>query len=616
LLTVTNLQGVSEPLFGFKGLGRNRNLNGERVIRFLLFPMETNKYSYPLVIEESTIEFDGDVYRIKNVKRRSKGRTSYKEVVAIHDFFADLIDSHKYELFTGSMTFAASLNFIFDGTGYTYSVVDSFLAEQFENFGDDNRVALFQEILSRYEAEYTRTDKHLTFKKQIGIDTDVQFRYNHNVKAVSEEVDTKNLSTYIRGYGKDGLEVIYTSPNVDIFGIRHAPPVRDERYTTESGLLARLESEIQDIPNMSITIDLADLRRAGYLYEVANEGDRIFLIYEPLNIDTEARIMEIDEEYNEKLEVVKTDVTLANFKDSIIEKLAGFSQAQKNLKGILDGSKPLPYNVMPEAIKKASEALTSAQTELEFEQGIIARDPTNPNRLVLFNSAGLGVSLDGGMTFEEAITYLGINTNLLTAGQIKTNNIQIIGQDGQFYWDGNALWAIDSSDPNKYVRLNKDGLYIARGAATIERPDGYKVINNGMANFDLNIQGGTPQYIDETKYGDGTYVVNTEGPYIRTASTAYVRFDYFRLRHTSRYAHFAFYAKGGGAGAYAYVRIIDNLGNTLATNMTNSTSDANIGVTIDMGVPTGQEKLFYAEIKSTSTDNPCRVRLATKYMTG
>ena len=279
-------------------------------------------------MEESTIEFDGDIYRIKNVKRKSKGKTYYKDVVAIHDFFASLIDSHLYETHTGSMTFAAALDFVFAGTDVTFSIVDSFYAEQFENFGDDNRIALFQELLKRYEAEYTRVDNHLTFKKQIGNDTDIQFRYDHNVKSIAEEVDTKNLSTYIKGYGKDGLEMEYTSPNASIFGIRHAKPVRDERYTTEEGLLARLQSEIQDIPNISITVDLIALKG----YEKANEGDRIFTIYEPMGIDTEARVMEIDEEYNEDLEVVKTSVTLANFKDSIIDKMASFSQTQKSVK--------------------------------------------------------------------------------------------------------------------------------------------------------------------------------------------------------------------------------------------------------------------------------------------
>src|SRR5690625_179099 len=47
--------------------------------------------------------------------------------------------------------------------------------------------------------------------------------------------------------------------------------------------------------------------------------------------------------------------------------------------------------------------------------------------VTLFNSAGLGVSRDGGATFENAITGDGINTNLLTAGSINTDQIVIQG---------------------------------------------------------------------------------------------------------------------------------------------------------------------------------------------
>ena len=92
----------------------------------------------------------------------------------------------------------------------------------------------------------------------------------------------------------------------------------------------------------------------------------------------------------------------------------------------------MPYNALDEAVKRATEALQSAQTELEFTNGIIARDPDDPNRLVLYNSAGLGISDDGGQTFRQAITYLGVNTDVLTAGQIHTNNIQIVGEDELF----------------------------------------------------------------------------------------------------------------------------------------------------------------------------------------
>ena len=98
--------------------------------------------------------------------------------------------------------------------------------------------------------------------------------------------------------------------------------------------------------------------------------------------------------------------------------------------------------------------------------GILARDPNDSDKFVVYNSAGLGVTTNGGLTFDQAITALGINTDLLTAGQIKTNNIQIIGNDDLFYWDGNAFMAIDPNDANKYMKINS-----STGFADKERYD-------------------------------------------------------------------------------------------------------------------------------------------------
>ncbi|PDY09170.1 hypothetical protein COM83_30880, partial [Bacillus cereus] len=100
--------------------------------------------------------------------------------------------------------------------------------------------------------------------------------------------------TYIRGYGKDGLMREYTSPNVHIFGFLEAPMIDDERYTTISGLDNALKESLQDTPIISMTLDFIDLRKAGYPYIIPNEGDRVLLIYEPMNVDIETRIMEID----------------------------------------------------------------------------------------------------------------------------------------------------------------------------------------------------------------------------------------------------------------------------------------------------------------------------------
>lgn len=442
---------------GFKLLKRFRSVSGEKTLAFLILPTEQNAHSFDMVQEESVVEFDGDTYRIKQMNEKPKGQTYFKEVVAIHTLF-DLIDDYVYEKFTGSKTFDAALQFVLGGTGYTWTIIDTFYAQSWENLGDDNRISLFQKILKAYGAEFKLSGTYLTFKQKIGNSTDFQFRYSYNIKTINRQVNTNNLSTYIKGFGKknaDGTYLIqseYTSPNATIFGVRHAKPIDDERYTTLTGLNDALIAALKDTPDISITLDFVDLRRAGFPYDVPNEGDDVFLIYEPMNLDVETRIMDLTEEFTEFSDYpIKTDVTLANFRNNMTDAFVGFTQTGKTVDGIMDGSKKIPYNALDDAVKRATEALQSAQTELEFTNGIIARDKTNPNFLVLLNSAGIGVSLDGGFTFRVAMTAEGFVADLITVGSMMADRIK----GGQL-----TLGGLDNGNGKMQV-LNADGEVIA-----------------------------------------------------------------------------------------------------------------------------------------------------------
>lgn len=635
MLIVTDIYGNTEGVSGYKALKRYRNTSGERTLSFLLFPTEQNAHSFDLVSEESLIEFKGELFRVKQLREKPRGKMKVKEVVAIRKMF-DLINSHQYDIHNGSLTFQAALQFVLGGTGYTWSIVDSFLAEDWENFGDDNRIALFQIILNRYRSEFTLDDRHFTFKRKIGNDSDYQFRYNYNIKTIDRSVNTNNLSTYIKGYGKDGLEVEYISPNADKFinpdspdGYYHAKPVRDERYTSESALLERLKTEIQDEPELSITIDFVDMRRQGFPYDVPNEGDDVFLIYEPLDLDVEARIIEIEEEFIEDQEYpIRTNVTLANFRNSFMREMVNFKKTQKQVDGIFDGSAKLPYNVLDEAVRRATEALQSAQTELEFQNGIIARDPGNPNNLVLFTSAGIGVSRDGGATFNEALTYEGLVASVGVVGQFAANNIQIgaattyesgydpskketpTGAQDKANAVGTSLRndlrltaalptsltmnqsgiTASTSDPSKYARFDYRGLYVNNGAIQVKRPDGFNTIIDGMVNQDFNVQGATPPFL-----------VNAEilGRHFKTnaPSTGPGICQVFTFKKTARYLkfHIAIGVDVAGNQARAFVEqtgVPDVwLGSATGTTLITDGGDEK-WITVDLGVP------FWTPIKS------------------
>ncbi len=428
-MIVTSLSGESELLVDYGGLKRTRKVNGDYSLSFFIVKTAKNQHAYHLVEGESIIEYDGQQYRIKDVNEVFTGSTPIKTVMASHVFF-DLIDTYQYDYLENTLTLHACIEFALKDTGCTYEIVDTFSSAIFEKFGEDNSLGLVQKALNTFGAEVKINNKHFRFYRQIGTDTEVQIRYGYNVKTLEKYENTNDLSTYIRGYGKKDEEgnylvtAEYLSPNHTKYGIRHAKPIYDERYTVHSELLERIKSELIDEPQVSFKVDALELKKMGVLTEQLEEGDRVFVIYEPLGIDLIARVMDIVD-YPESHQ--PAEYTFGNFKNSLMAELADFNKTKENVDAILNGERKLPYNVLDDAVLRATESLTSAMTELVFDNGIIARDPSNPNRVVLINSKGIGISDNGGATFREAITADGFVLSAGAIGQLKANNIDVSG---------------------------------------------------------------------------------------------------------------------------------------------------------------------------------------------
>ena len=107
---------------------------------------------------------------------------------------------------------------------------------------------------------------------------------------------------------------------------------------------------------------------------------------------------------------------------------------------------------------EGAEALQSAQTELEFENGIIAREKTDPNKIVVFNSAGLGISSDGGQTFRTAMTGAGFVAEEIVGGSIIGVNLSSQNEEGTFQVNGSNAEFIDIGT-GRNVKISPDGLF-------------------------------------------------------------------------------------------------------------------------------------------------------------
>lgn len=535
MLIVTDLLGNSERIVTVRDLQRKRRVNGERELSFSLLYSEIDQIGFDLVQEESKVLFDSDTYIIKQVKEFGSGDRTYKQVDAVHEFFPKMYENYKIEVTSGTKTFAQILSFVFDGTDYTYSIVGSFGSQTFENFGDDYRLSLFQTALERFGAEFELNGNVVILKVQIGSDTDFQFRYNFNVKTLSRTVDTKNLTTYVKGFGQpltnsEGtptgnytVQGEYYSPNAALYGIREAKPVRDDRVTDIATLNKLMEATVQDTPLLSIELDFLDLRAAGYPYVVPNEGDRVLLIYEPMKLQIVVRLVEIEENFDFYLKPVATKVTLANLNKDITDTVASFSGTQKTVNKVVNKDGTIKTDILGEDVKNATRAVNSAQTEVQFNNGLRLIDPTNPNKRVVLTSGGIGITDDAGNTYQTALTGDGAVADILTSGILNTQNVRIQG-DTNFFWDGEALIAQDPLNANKFVRISKKGIEITTdGGSTFQTA----IDANGVVADALK-SNGSIDITNDARIGNNLYLgenMQESNKEIRFNDSGFIQYD-------------------------------------------------------------------------------------------
>lgn len=495
MLYVYDLLGNDGRLATVQGFTRDLELNGDDIITGVVPFVSSQIEGHDALLEESIINFDGIEYVVKELNDAAVGNLTAKDFVAVRKIYADLIDNYVYETTSGTKSLAVLMDIVLDDTPYTFAVVDSFESQSFDNFGDDNSLALFQTLLSRYGAEFQVVGNQIILWQQVGNLTDFQFRYGHNIQALNVKVDTSNLSTYVKGFGKPltdsegnptGAYAVtgeYYSPNVTLYGVRHGKPVRDDRVTTIETLDRKMQEAVNDVPDMSIELDFVDLRAAGYPYTVPGIGDTVILVYEPMNnlmIDT--RITKVSTEYDAEMRPIRTKVTLANIRKDITDTLASFSGTSKTVNKVFTEDGSLVNNVLPQAVQDATQAIQSAQTELEFVNGIRAIDKSNPLLRVVLTAAGLGISDDGGITYETALTGEGVNLGVAT-GAIEIGNVtnlqaEIDGLDGRLealegYDIDTRVTTLEGYDAdNRLTALEDENtvrLDSARGT-TLERP--------------------------------------------------------------------------------------------------------------------------------------------------
>lgn len=386
-----------------------------------------------------TLSFLGEEYVVVTYTKNDKENTV--AFSAVQAFFYKMSKTGFYEKWNGSHPFASYLDALFAGTGYTYDNTASVAAFEKQDWGMSNRLSLFNDIIDQAKVEFSVEGTVVHVVPAMGSDLSTIVRKKFNLDTAEIQTDNTSFATYGRGYGayskpndttSKRLEVEYKSPLYDYyypkFGAIEAVPVADERYTIADNLLAAVKEKVDKSWAISLTLNLVDLQSVGYKYAMANPGDYITVIDENLNFSDKVRIIKVTSDYDIRGTRTKTEVECGSLSFAEQQKTS-----QSTLSNVAAGKVPVPNEWLTSQVQLATNSLLAARTQLSFtDQGIIAVDKSDANKVVILNSAGLGVSTDGGQTFKSAITADGVVAERIVGNLISGVAFETVTDDNLF----------------------------------------------------------------------------------------------------------------------------------------------------------------------------------------
>lgn len=557
------------------------------------------------------IIFEDKEYRIISSNQIGHG-DKYKVTVTAILYIFDWLNTHRIEeRIDASLTVKEAFDLVFNDSPFTYVIVNSAYSERFEGLGEGAvKLELFKTFIERYGYEFIIVNNVVYLHSQIGNDTNFEYRYKVNADDITKEVDASEMWTVVRGYADyredgepptkdtkddnsteetDPTKVAklkpgkmennpYISPLAKIIGVREGPSVRNGNIKDPKLLLKRMKKVVEDSVKISFTANIFDMSQAGYDYQHAVKGDRVFLVDERIGLDTEIRVIKIDREVNHLGDLLKIEITFgtSNLADTYSSNLA---TAVKDIQDLIEGRKSLPFPALDMVSRSMVKTLQNTTSELLFDQnGIHAIDKINKNNQLTMNSSGLMISTDAGNTAKTAITAEGIVADAITTGSLNTQLVTVVGKKDYFYIDGDMLLA---KDPNSLQQTTIDPTGLK-----VTRPDGAVYIVNGIPQPSFNVQK-NPFYYPNVEF-DGTNY--------RTEETEYQQFEYFFNSHDGRYltVQFAIGMASDSVGDQIGVAVLleefgeNNLGRMAEKKvMVKKGDDPRFEVlTIDLGPPT------------------------------
>ncbi|WP_154393040.1 phage tail spike protein, partial [Staphylococcus haemolyticus] len=345
---------------------------------------------------------------------------------------------------------------------------------------------MFKTFIERYGYEFKIVNNVVYLYTMIGNDTNFEYRYKINASNIVRETSADEMYTYVEGYAdyddesddKDPTKIAklkpgkmknnpYISPFANLVGELHAPPIRDGRIKKEETLLKRMQEVVDNSFKISFTADIHDMENNGYNYQHAELGDRVFLVDERINLDTEIRVVKIERDFDARGKLSDIKITFGTLGDGETY-ASNLNSAMATVNDLMTGKKVLPNESLTLITQSMVKKIQDTSSELVFDNnGIHAIDKQNANNIVTLNSNGLYLSTDGGQTGKTAITAEGIAANAITTGSLNANLISVTGGDKDkfiemqsdyltLYGTFRRTWQNETTINNVYTRL-KDG---------------------------------------------------------------------------------------------------------------------------------------------------------------
>lgn len=342
------------------------------------------KYNHPEPMVMLSNAYD-DRFIMIIKEQESVAESSRLRLTGVHSFIYDFSLDRIYEEYTQYFSLENILSLLFDGTDYTFEVKSDiyYYALDFQNFGDNDKMSLINQICDRWELEYHVTGNKVVFGQRRGRETTKQFRYKMNIADSSVNLDISEGATYIRAYfGKKDeenpenstyTEREMTHPLVEEFGIRHAEPYSNENITQEETMQRYMKMKIEETWKLSVEIDVTELIGDGE----AEVGNTVWAIDERMDLEYKTRIIELKRYYNKDDKVYKTKATLGNktFIEAVseqevtqgeVEEVARYTNRLiENLKAQFDND----FNSERDALRQmVSDATDAAHAEIEASE--------------------------------------------------------------------------------------------------------------------------------------------------------------------------------------------------------------------------------------------------------